>query len=202
MGNYCGPKVRLSRSLGVPIAETPKHINLKRTTRPGQHGFRPVRRTLYGRQLAEKQKLAFYYNIRNTQLQRYLVQASKSKMNSQEALQQLLESRLDNVIRRCGWARTIWQARQLVAHGHFLVNGKKVDRPGLSVEPGDMINVKDKSKAFVKACAEMSADAVVPGWLTVDTAKGEAQVTRLPNPEDVRLPFEVDYAKVIEFYTR
>jgi len=202
MGNYCGPKLRLSRSLAVPIAETPKHLNPTRTARPGMHGFRPARRTLYGRQLAEKQKLALYYNIRNTQLRRYLQKAVKSKVNTPDALQVMLETRLDNVIRRLGWARTIWQARQLVSHGHFKVNGRKVDRPGYSVEAGDTIVAKDKSKAYIKACAEACEDAVTTDWLNVDSNKCEAQVKRLPTPEDVRLPFEIEFSHVIEFYTK
>ncbi len=202
MGNYCGPKVRLSRSLGVPVAETPKHLNLQRSTRPGMHGFRPARRTLYGRQLLEKQKLAAYYNIRNTQLRHYMEKASKSKANTFEALQLLLETRLDNVIRRIGWARTIWQARQLVAHGHFLVNGRRVDRPGFAVSTGDVITVKDSSKPYIKACAESSSEAVLPAWLSTEMNKIEGQVLRMPTPEDIRLPFEIEFSAVIEFYTR
>lgn len=202
MGNYCGPKVRLSRSLGVPIAETPKHLNLKRNTRPGMHGFRPARRTLFGRQLLEKQKLAAYYNLRDTQFRRYLEKAAKSKTNTPEKLQELLETRLDNTIRRAGWARTIWQARQMVAHGHFYVNGRRVDKPGFGVSPGDVITVKESSKPYVKRCAESCEDVLVPGWIVVDPAKQEIIVQRLPLPEDVRLPFEVNYSMVIEYYTR
>ena len=202
MGNYCGPKLRLSRSLAVPIAETPKHMNPRRTTRPGMHGYRPARRTLYGRQLAEKQKLAFYYNIRNAQLRRYMQRAAQSKVNTPEALQIMLETRLDNVIRRLGWARTIWQARQMVSHGHLKVNDRKVDRPGYGVQPGDAIVAKDKSKPFVKGCAEACEEGMTPAWLTVGGNKCEAQVTRMPTPEDVRLPFEIEYSLEIELYTK
>jgi len=202
MGNYSGPKVRLSRSLGVPIAETPKHLNLKRTTRPGMHGFRPARRTLYGRQLAEKQKLAFYYNVRNAQLRRYMQKAVKSSKNTPDALQEMLETRLDNVIRRLGWARTIWQARQMVSHGHIYVNGRKVDRPAYPVEPGDRITAKESSKAYVRSCAQSTEDVFIPAWLEGDSEKCEARVLRLPTPEDVRLPFELNYSLIIEFYTK
>ncbi len=202
MGNYCGPKVRLSRSLSVPIAETPKHINMKRTTRPGMHGYRPARRTLYGRQLAEKQKLALYYNIRNAQLRRYMTTAVQSKVNTPEALQGMLETRLDNVIRRLGWARTIWQARQLVSHGHMKVNDRRVDRPSYGVTAGDTITVKDSSKAYVKSCIAACTEGVVPAWLQPDNERCEAQVLRMPAPEDVRLPFEIEYSLVVELYTR
>ncbi|HSW44898.1 MAG TPA: 30S ribosomal protein S4 [Phycisphaerae bacterium] len=202
MGNYCGPKVRLSRSVGAPIAETPKHTNMKRTTRPGMHGYRPARRTLYGRQLAEKQKLAMYYNIRNTQLRLYMTKAVQSKVNTPEALQEMLEARLDNVVRRLGWARTIWQARQLVSHGHLKVNGRRVDRPGYSVTAGDQITVKDSSKPYIKQCIASCTEALVPAWLQPDNERCEAQALRMPTPEDVRLPFEIDYTQVVEFYTR
>lgn len=202
MGNYCGPKVRLSRSLSVPIAETPKHTNMKRNTRPGMHGYRPARRTLYGRQLAEKQKLAFYYNIRNAQLRGYMEKAVASKVNTPEALQEMLETRLDNVIRRLGWARTIWQARQLVTHGHFKVNGRRVDRPGYSVVAGDAITVKDSSKEYIKSCIEACTEGVVPAWLQPTNERLEAQVIRTPTPEDVRLPFEIEYSLVVELFTR
>ena len=202
MGNYCGPKVRLSRSLGVPIAETPKHINMKRTTRPGMHGYRPARRTLYGRQLAEKQKLALYYNIRSAQLRRYMQAAVQSKVNTPEALQEMLETRLDNAIRRLGWTRTIWQARQLVSHGHLKVNGRRVDRPGYGVIAGDVIAVKESSKPYVKQCIASCTEAVVPSWLTPDNDKCEARVVRMPAPEDVRLPFDIDYSLIVELYTR
>jgi len=202
MGNYCGPKVRLSRSLGVPIAETPKHINMKRTTRPGMHGYRPARRTLYGRQLAEKQKLSLYYNIRNAQLRRYMQAAVRSKVNTPEALQEMLETRLDNVIRRLGWSRTIWQARQLVSHGHFKVNGRRVDCPGYGVVAGDVVAVKDSSKPYINLCIAACTEAVVPSWLTPDNDKCEAQVLRMPAPEDVRLPFDIDYSLIVELYTR
>jgi small subunit ribosomal protein S4 len=202
MGNYSGPKVRLSRSLGVPIAETPKHLNLKRSTRPGMHGFRPARRTLFGRQLAEKQKLAFYYNVRNTQLRKYLNKAVKSKKNTPDALQEMLETRLDNVIRRLAWARTIWQARQMVSHGHIYVNGRKVDRPGYPVKLGDQITAKESSKAYVKDCAQATEESFIPAWLEGDAEKCEGRVLRLPTPEDVRLPFELNYSLIIELYTK
>ncbi len=202
MGNYTGPKVRLSRRLGVPIAETAKHLNLRRPSRPGIHGYRRGRPSLYGRQLAEKQKIACYYNIRDGQLRRYMAMAAASSRDSIAVFQELLETRLDNVVRRLGWARTIWQARQAVAHGHFQINGRRVDRPSQRVRPGDVISVKERSQKFVRACAETCEGPLPPEWLVAEENKLEARVVRPPTPEDIRLPFEVEYGFIVEYYGR
>ncbi len=204
MGNYCGPKVRLTRAVGAPIAETPKHVNVKNQNRPGQHGYRRGRVTLYGTQLKEKKKVACYYNIQNKQFRSYMKLAEKSRLSTDRALQILLETRLDNVIRRLRWARTIWQARQMVSHGHFLVNGKKVDLPSVRVKVGDVIEVKDRSKKFITDTIETTAAVgfAVPEWISSDDAKLKATIERMPEHDEVRLPFEVDYTKIIEFFTR
>jgi small subunit ribosomal protein S4 len=202
MGGYIGPKLKLSRSVGVPIAETSKHTNPRRTSRPGMHGFRPARRSLYGRQLTEKQKLAYYYNLRDRQLRLYMAKATRSKRPTPDALSEQLETRLDNTLRRLGWARTIWQARQLVNHGHIQVNGRRVDVPSFHVSAGDIITAKEKSKELVRKCMESVEERLIPGWLASDDAKLEGKVERMPFPEDVRLPFDVEYSLVIEFYTR
>jgi small subunit ribosomal protein S4 len=204
MGTYHGPKVRLTRRAGVPIAETPKHVSMRRPTRPGMHGRRRPRRSLYGEQLAEKQKLSDYYNLRDRQFTRHVEQAQAVRGSTTDALQQILESRLDNVIRRLRWARTIWQARQMVSHGHFYINGHKVDIPSYQVRPGEEITVKPGSEPFVRAAIEAAAETEVqvPAWLSVDNETLRAKVERLPAPEEIRLPFEIDVAKVIEMYTR
>lgn len=205
MARYYGPKVRLSRSLEVPIAETPKHVTGRRQKRPGCHGHRRrVRLSLYGLQLREKQKIASYYNVRDSQLRRYAEQAQSSKQPSPQALVEILESRLDNVIRRLHWARTIWQARQMVVHGHLLVNGQKVDIPSRRVKSGDFITVRKRSYPFVQKCTE-AAQGIgfrIPDWLSVDPHRLEATVLCSPQFEQVLLPCEVDYGNIIEFYTR
>lgn len=202
MGNYVGPKLRLTRKLGVPIAETPKHLNLRQPSRPGQHGYRQLRRDLYGRQLLEKQKLAHYYNIRDRQLHRYLALARKSHRSTIDVLVQTLQTRLDNVIRRLGWVRTIWQARQAVGHGHFLVNGRKIDKPSYQVKTGDVIAVKQRSRPFIKMIAETSEVPLTAKWLDHDEENFEAKVTCMPSPDEISLPFEIDYSLIVEFYTR
>jgi small subunit ribosomal protein S4 len=204
MGTYHGPKVRLTRRVGSPIAETPKHTAMRRPMRPGMHGRRRTRPSLYGERLAEKQKLCAYYNIRNRQFTRHVEQAQAISGSTTDALQQILESRLDNVIRRLRWARTIWQARQMVTHGHFYLNGHKVDIPSYLVRPGEEIAVKPGSEPFVRAALEAAgeADLQVPAWLAADNENLRARVLRLPAPEEIRLPFEIDVAKIIEMYTR
>src|SRR5881394_1524849 len=116
MGRYTGPKVRLSRRVGVPIADIPKHT-AKELNLPGMHGYRGRRNTEYGIRLTEKQKLRFYYGLLEKQFRRYMDIAKKSKGNTANSMMQILETRLDNVLRRMGVGRTIWATRQIVAHG-------------------------------------------------------------------------------------
>src|SRR5580704_5994348 len=116
MGRYTGPKVKLSRRVGVPIADIPKHTS-KELELPGMHGYRGRRSTEYGVRLIEKQKLRFHYGMMEKQFRRFLDMAKKSKGNTANSLMQILETRLDNVIRRLGVGRTIWAARQIVGHG-------------------------------------------------------------------------------------
>ncbi|MFQ5430732.1 MAG: 30S ribosomal protein S4 [Phycisphaerae bacterium] len=202
MGNYCGPKVKLSRSLGVPIAETPKHMRLRRENPPGMHPIRRGRRSLFARQLAEKQKLARYYNVRDGQLRRYMKEAARSKRNTPIVLHELLETRLDNIVRRLGWARTIWQARQMVVHGHFLVDDRRVNRPSFHVAPGSRITVRERSQKFVREASESAEFHLNLEWLQGDEKKLEATVVRMPTLEDSRIPFEIDYNMVVEYYSR
>ena len=204
MGTYHGPKVRLTRRLGAPVAETAKHTNPRRDRRPGMHGRGRPRESLYGLRLREKQKLASYYNIRERQFARYIAEAQRTPGATTEALHRILETRFDNVIRRLHWARTIWQARQMVSHGHFLIDGRKVDLPAYLVRAGEEITVKSGDEAFVRTAAESAADvaSAVPGWLSVDYDTLRAKVLRLPEPGEIRLPFEIDLPKVVEMYTR
>lgn len=203
MGNYCGPKVRLTRSSGVPIAETPKHMRLRNENPPGMHTIRRGRRkSLYGLQLAEKQKLARYYNVRDGQLRRYMRMAAGSNRTTPMVLHELLETRLDNVIRRLGWARTIWQARQMVVHGHFLVDGHTVDRPSYRVSTGQKISVKQRSAKFVRETSETAEFHLTLDWLVRDDEKFEANIARMPSLEDSRIPFEIEYNLIVEYYSR
>lgn len=197
MARYIGPKVKLSRRVGAPIADIPKHT-AKELQLPGMHGYRGRRNTEYGVRLAEKQKLRYYYGMLERQFRLFLQIAKKSKGNTANTLIQLLECRLDNVLRRMGVAKTIWACRQIVAHGHVLVNGRKTDIASARVGPGDTITFKEGIHKLLRENMEQSAGHNVPNWLEWNPAQLTARVNALPVPEDV--PFEVNMNLIIEFY--
>ena len=197
MGRYTGPKVRLSRRVGAPIADIPKHTGGELTL-PGMHGYRGRRNTEYGVRLAEKQKLRYYYGMQEKQFRRFFDMAKKSKGNTASSLMQILEKRLDNVLRRLGVGRTIWATRQIVAHGHVLVDGVKTDIASYLVEPGQVITFREKSHKVLRDNMEQNAGHNVPGWLEWNPAQMTARVVAMPSPEDV--PFEVNLNLIIEFY--
>jgi small subunit ribosomal protein S4 len=197
MGRYLGPKVKLSRRVGVPIADIPKHTS-KDLELPGMHGYRGRRSTEYGIRLTEKQKLRFHYGMLEKQFRRFLDIAKKSKGNTANTMMQLLETRLDNVIRRLGVARTIWAARQIVNHGHVIVNGRKTDIPSFIVKPGQTITFKEGIHKVLRDNMEQNAGHNVPNWLEWQPVQLTAKITTLPVPEDV--PFEVNMNLIIEFY--
>jgi len=198
MARYTGPKVKLSRRVGVPIADIPKHTAKRQLTPPGMHGYRGRRLRDYGLRLNEKQKLRYHYNVLERQFRRYVDEAKRRKGNSGEVLLQMLEQRLDNVIRRAGFARTIWQARQMVAHGHVRVNGRKVDRPSYAVGVGETITLKEKTQALVRDNMESLAGHIVPGWIEVTPADLTAKVVSLPTSDQI--PFDVNTNLIVEFY--
>ncbi|MEO0586187.1 MAG: 30S ribosomal protein S4 [Planctomycetota bacterium] len=199
MANYTGPKVKLSRRVGVPIADLPKHTTKRQLNPPGQHGFRGRRLRDYGVRLNEKQKLRYHYNVMEKQFRRYMDKAGRQKGNTGELLLRLLEERLDNVIRRLGWARSIWAARQFVAHGHVLVNGKKVDIASYSVDVGDEITLKKEAgKKLVREAMESLPGHEVPAWLSYDPSTLTAKIVSVPTSDQV--PFDVNMNLVIEFY--
>ncbi len=201
MGRYTGPKVRLSRRVHAPVAETSKHMKADVERGPGMHGFKRRRKmTQFGERLQEKQKLCFFYHISDKQFRRYMAEASRTKTNTIEKLNELLERRLDNVVRRAALARTIWQARQLVVHGHIRVNDHKVDRPSFQVSEGDVVTVRDKSKKAVTTIAEAAdAGSIVPGWLEVNREELTVKVLRVPTGEEIFRPFETNMQHVVEF---
>jgi small subunit ribosomal protein S4 len=198
MSRYIGPKVRLSRRLGVAIADIPKHTKHTEFTPPGMHGFRSQRLSEYGVRAREKQRMKAHYNVLEKQFRRYMAAAKKAKGNTAVTLQQLLETRLDNVVRRLGVVRTIWEARQEVAHGHVKVNGKKVDVPSFACEPGMAITFKDKTHKKLRENMESLAGHQLPAWLEFNPAQLDARVVAMPVPEQI--PFEIDANKIIEFY--
>ena len=197
MSRYLGPKVRLSRRLGVAIADLPKH-NKSEFIAPGMHGFRNRRLSEYGIRLREKQRMKAHYSVLERQFRRYMATAKKAKGNTAVTLQQLLETRLDNVVRRLGVVRSIWAARQLVSHGQVRINGKRVDIPSYQVAPGETIMFREKIHKLLRENMEGLAGQQVPAWLEFNPAQLEARMAALPSPEQI--PFQIDPNRIIEFY--
>src|SRR5664279_4846877 len=167
MSRYLGPKVRLSRRLGVAIADIPKHTKFGDTfVPPGMHGLkRSQRLSEYGVRMREKQRMKAHYSVLEKQFRRYMAAAKKAKGNTAVTLQQLLETRLDNVVRRTGVVRSIWAARQLVSHGHVKVNGKKCDIPSANVEVGTVLTFKEKAVKLLRENMESLSGHQVPAWI-------------------------------------
>ncbi|MEM1423491.1 MAG: 30S ribosomal protein S4 [Planctomycetota bacterium] len=198
MARYTGPKVRLSRRVGVPIADIPKHTAKRQLTPPGIHGYRGRRMRDYGIRLNEKQKLRYHYGMLEKQFRRYVADASRRPGNTGEVLLQLLERRLDNVIRRMGAARTIWAARQMVVHGHVLVNGKKLDRPSYRLNVGDVVTFKPKIHKLIRDNMESIVGHIVPDWIEFTPADLSVRIAALPAAEQA--PFDVNTNLIVEFY--
>lgn len=202
MGRYTGPKGRINRRIGAVIFENAGAMKAleNRDTPPGQH-TRRKKLSIYGTALIEKQKIKYYYGLRQKVLRKYFDKARRTKGNTGEQLLILCERRLDNVIRRAGFCKTRPQARQGVAHGHFLVNGRKVDRPSMLVRPGDVISVKKRpnlQKTYKELLTEVSGEAC--NWIDFDSTSLEARVSVLPSFEDVSLP--VDVGQVVALMSR
>ena len=199
-------QVRLSRSLGIAL--TPKAVKYfeKRPYGPGEHG-RARRRTEsdYAVRLKEKQRLRAQYGIREAQMQHAFEEARREQGLTGESLVELLEMRLDALVLRAGFARTIAQARQAVVHRHVLVDGKLVDRPSFRVKPGQVLQVKPKSQTTVPfqiAAAGAHRDVLpeVPGYLEVQLEKLRAELSRRPRRAEV--PVTCDVQLVVEYYSR
>jgi small subunit ribosomal protein S4 len=198
MARYLGPKLKLSRRVGVPIADIPKHTARRQLNAPGMHGYRGRRPKDYGIRLTEKQKLRYHYNILEKQFRRYVEEASRRKGNTGEVLLLLLEQRMDNIIRRCGFGRTIWAARQLVTHGHVLLNGKKADRPSIAIKVGDVLTLRDGIHKVVRESMESLAGHIVPDW--VDLKPADLHATIISTPMADQIPFDVNTNLIVEFY--
>ncbi|MGH3880083.1 MAG: 30S ribosomal protein S4 [Actinophytocola sp.] len=201
MARYTGPATRKSRRLKVDLVGGDRAFE-RRPYPPGQHGRGRIKESEYLLQLQEKQKARFTYGVLERQFRRYYEQAARTKGKTGEALLQLLESRLDNVVYRAGLARTRRQARQLVSHGHFIVNGKRVNVPSFQVSKFDIIDVKQKSMnslPFV-AAKESFGDRPIPGWLQVVQANLRILVHQLPERAQIDVP--VQEQLIVEFYSK
>lgn len=198
------PIVKLSRRLGIPLGKE-KYVR-RRPYPPGVHGPKHVKQKArlspYGEQLLEKQKAKAIYGLLEKQFRKYFEKASQAKGNTAEAMIQLLEMRLDNVVYRLGLATTRRQARQLVSHGFVLVNGKLVDIPSYGTRIGEVISVKEnkKEKGIVKQMAEFHKENQVPKWLVCDVSKLEGKITGEPQTDDFEKMF--DPRLIVEYYSR
>jgi small subunit ribosomal protein S4 len=194
--------VRLSRALGVPLTPKAARVMEYRPTRPGQHGRARVKASDYKVRLMEKQRLRAQYNVEETQLRAALTRAARGGGKTGEKLLADLETRLDSLVLRAGFARTIYQARQAVVHGHIEVDGRRVDKPSHRVRPGQVIEVDERSKGKVPFLIAATGDHTVahPPYLQVDQAALTARLDRLPTRPEI--PVQCNEQLVVEFYAR
>jgi small subunit ribosomal protein S4 len=195
-----GPKVKIARALGIPLTPKAARIMERRPNPPGQHGAATRRKVSeYKKQLVEKQRLRAQYNVSERQLRNTFAQAIRQTGNTGVRLLQLLEMRLDAVVLRAGFVRTIYAARQAVAHGHFLVNGKKVDRPAYRVQPGDVVSLATRSRDMIAFSAPLE-NARPPAYLQLDKEKRSVRVNEIPEREQI--PVQCEASLIVEFYSR
>src|SRR6478672_1786889 len=201
MARYTGPMTRKSRRLGVDLVGGDQAFE-RRPYPPGAHGRGRIKESEYLLQLREKQKARFTYGVMEKQFVRYYKEASRRTGKTGDNLLQLLECRLDNVVYRAGFARTRRHARQLVSHGHFLVNGRKVDIPSFQVSQYDIIDVREKSlemTPFIVA-RETHGERVVPAWLQVLPNRMRALVHQVPVRAQIDIP--VQEQLIVEYYSK
>ncbi len=196
MSTFYGPRVKLVRRLGLNV------FNLPKANKGIKKGAARSDKKLsnYGEQLLEKQKLRAYYQVPENQMLRYFTKARKSKDQTGHALVKLLETRLDNMVYRAGFASSIRQARQMVVHGHILVNGKKVDRPSYQIMVGDEIELREKSRKNEMFKENFASHAQNPyPYISTDQNKFSAKLVKMPEREEI--PVEIQDVFVVEFYS-
>jgi small subunit ribosomal protein S4 len=193
------------RRFGVALAPSPKYQRIleKRPHPPGQHGPRARRQKIgaYGSRLLEKQKLRAFYGVAERQMRRYVTEALRRTGPTGTNLLQLLELRLDSVVYRLGFAPSIWAARQLVGHGHVLVDGKKVDIPSAQVKPGSSVTLSDKMKRSRQVAVWAERGGILPpAYLELSENREAGKVVRLPERDEIPVP--IDDRLIVEFYSR
>ena len=200
MARYTGPMVKLSRREGVALTDKCQKYLDRRPYPPGEHGRGRIRQSEYLLQLREKQKARRFYGVLEKQFRRYYQKASRQPGITGENLLRMLEQRLDNVVYRLGFAATRRQARQLVGHGHFRVNGKKVNIPSYQVRPDDVITVKPGSNAepIIRSATELVA-SVAP-WLQADYDALNGKVLKVPERSEIDTP--VSEQLIVEYYSK
>lgn len=201
MARYTGPITRKSRRLRVDLVGGDQAFE-RRPYPPGQHGRARIKESEYLMQLQEKQKARFSYGVMEKQFRRYYAEANRQTGKTGDNLLRLLETRLDNVVYRAGLARTRRGARQLVSHGHFIVNGQKVNVPSFQVSQYDIIDVKEKSLSTLpfQVARETVADRPIPGWLQVVPGRLRILVHQLPERAQIDVPLQEQL--IVEFYSK
>lgn len=208
MARYRGPVEKIERRLGVDLGLkgerrlSGKSAFEKRPYAPGQHGQRRTKISEYGLQLREKQKARFMYGISEKQMRRAYKEAASKEGNTGNIMIQLLETRLDNVVYRMGFASTRNFARQLTTHGHVMVDGKRVDIPSYKVKPGQKVEIKEKSKSNpqVTRAIELTAQTGIADWVDVDKDKVFGIFTRVPERDEISIP--VEERLIVELYSK
>jgi small subunit ribosomal protein S4 len=195
MAKNMQPVLKRCRALGIEPGVMGVHKSSNRN--PLKAGRK---KSEYGQQLNEKQKLRFIYGVLEKQFHKYYLDATKKDGITGEMLLQILESRFDNVVFRLGLANTRREARQLVSHAHFMINGKKVNIPSYLVKPGDVISVREKSRSSVKFTTLMGQDVIVPKWLDMNKDTMEGRVIALAERDDIDYPVEEHL--IVEFYSK
>ena len=198
---YTGSTWKKSRRLGFSLLETQEEL-AKRPYGPGQHGNtgRKKKNSEYGKQLIEKQKLREMYGVNERQFRRLFMLALKSKEVTGFAFMKLLESRLDNMVYRMGFARTRRGARQLVNHGHIEVNGRKLDIPSALLKVGDVVAVRENSRDLKVVKESLESQATKVGYVEVDAEKLSGKIIREPNRDE--LPRDITESQIVEYYNR
>jgi small subunit ribosomal protein S4 len=200
MSRYTGPKNRIARRFGVNIFGRRRNPLLHKPNPAGMHGAKRKKKSDYGVQLEEKQKLkAVYGMLSQKQLVNYYKKALKQQGNTAELLMQLLECRLDSLVYRLGLASTIFHAQQLISHGHVLVNGKKVDVRSFQVKPGTEIAIKESSKEMPLIKELQNATGDLPEYLSRDLTKMKGKLEVSPSMDQIPLPLPINIALICEF---
>jgi len=201
MARYTGPKCKACRRARTQLCQSKRCAVERRPYPPGEHGRGRIRESDYQVQLREKQKLRVMYGVLERQFRRYYEEAARRPGITGETLLQMLEQRLDNVVWRSGLAATRPQARQLVNHGHFRVNGKKVDIPSYQVRPGDTVTIKDRSRDLIVIQHSVDTQArVIPDWLQVDAE--ERQIVVGDHPRRDQIDTDINEQLIVELYSK
>ncbi|MDQ3833209.1 MAG: 30S ribosomal protein S4 [Actinomycetota bacterium] len=200
MARYTGPKARRDRRAGVMLSNMRKNPLERKPYPPGEHGRGRQRQTEFGIRLLEKQKARWYYGVSEKQFRRAYDKANRMQGVTGENLLRLMELRMDNVIFRMGFATSRPQARQLVVHGHFLLNGRKHNIPSAILKPGDVVTVREKSRNLEPIGAAVEQVVAVPPWLEADHDNFTGRVLHTPSRDEIDTPVEEQL--IVEFYSR